>query len=283
MPLMDGHWAPPSGETLWLREWPHPALDLAVSVVLSLYNYGHCILDTLDSLAAQTQRSVELIVVDDASSDGGERRVLGWLESRGKRFPRALVLRHRRNAGLAAARNTGFAAASADWVWVQDADNPLAPRALEQCHRIAVRAHPRVAVVHPLVLTIPEGASPQVFQGEGRPWQRPVFEPANAVDAMALVRRTAWQEVGGYTHIPDGWEDYDFWCCLIDAGWTGLQCPQPLACYRHHGASMTSLHSLPRAAKLEQLLQQRHPWLDCVGRTSGSGTAGTRADDSVSS
>jgi glycosyltransferase involved in cell wall biosynthesis len=240
------------------------------AVVVSLHDYADRILETLDTVAAQTCEPLELVVVDDASSDEGPRLVRRWMEEQAGRFRRCLLLRHLRNAGLAATRNSGFAAASSPWIWVQDADNPIGPRAVAQCLRLAERADPRVAVVHPLLLTIPAGASPQVFQGEGRPWQRSAFVWANCVDAMALVRRSAWEAVGGYVHIPDGWEDYDFWCTLIEAGWHGLQCPQVLAQYRHHGASMTRRTALPRVRALERRLRERHPWLDCLGRT-GSG------------
>jgi len=239
-----------------------------VSVVLSLYNYGHCVLDTLGTVARQTLSRIELVIVDDASTDDGPQRVQLWLQQQVGRFAGARLVQHHHNGGLAAARNTGFAQARAPWVWVQDADNPLAPRALEQCYRLAECVQSHVAVVHPLLLTVPEGASPQVFQGEGRPWQRAIFEPANAVDAMALVRRSAWEDVGGYVHIPGGWEDYDFWCSLIEAGWTGVQCPQALGCYILHPASMTARTVFPNVMRLEQLLQLRHPWLRCVGRTS---------------
>ena len=248
---------------------PQTDVQPVVSVVVSLYNYGHCILDTLATVAAQSLESIELVVVDDASTDEGAPIVEDWLRKHSRRFAGVRLLQHVLNGGLAAARNTGFAQAQASWVWVQDADNPIATRALEQCHRLAARVAARVAVIHPLLITMPEGASPQVFQGEGRPWQKAIFQPANAVDAMALVRHQAWQEVGGYVHIPDGWEDYDFWCSLMDAGWTGVQCPQPLGTYLHHSKSMTSISALPNVRRLEQLLQARHPWLTCVGRTTG--------------
>ena len=57
-----------------------PGRPPVVSVVLSLYNYGHCILDTLASVASQTLAAIELVVVDDASTDAGAERVRSWLE-----------------------------------------------------------------------------------------------------------------------------------------------------------------------------------------------------------
>jgi glycosyltransferase involved in cell wall biosynthesis len=264
------HLQTPSPQWRPLLDLPSPSGGQpVVSVVVSLYNYGHCILDTLSTVAAQSLEAIELVVVDDASTDEGAPIVEAWLRKNSRRFAGVRLLQHVLNGGLAAARNTGFAQAEASWVWVQDADNPLAPRALEQCHRLAERVEAQVAVIHPLLVTMPAGSSPQVFQGEGRPWQKAIFKPANTVDAMALVRRKAWEEVGGYVHIPDGWEDYDFWCSLMDAGWTGVQCPQPLGTYLHHSSSMTAISALPNVRRLEQLLQARHPWLTCVGRTTG--------------
>ena len=124
-----------------------------------------------------------------------------------------------------------------------------------------------MAVIHPLLMIVPEGASKHVFQGNGHPWQKPIFQPANAVDAMALVRRSAWEAVGGYVHIPGGWEDYDFWCTLIDHGWTGVQCPQVLGCYTHHEVSMTARTALPNVSRLQKVLKERHPWLYCDNPT----------------
>jgi GT2 family glycosyltransferase len=78
---------------------------------------------------------------------------------------------------------------------------------------------------------------------------------------MALVRRSAWDAVGGYTHIPGGWEDFDFWCKLIDANWHGVLCPQRLAIYCSHGNSMLATSSQRQVRRLSRLLQARHPWL----------------------
>lgn len=240
-----------------------------VCVVVTLYNYADYILETLNSLRLQSYSDLGLLIVDDSSSDGGDVLVLGWLEEYGREFRRATLLRHRQNAGLAAARNTGFAHACSPWVWVQDADNPLAPWAIQQAHRVAINVAHNVAVIHSLLVTTSEDIDSPPFQGDGRPWQSSGFARANYVDAMALIRHEAWMCVGGYSHIPGGWEDYDFWCKLIEAGWSGVQCPQVLGTYRVHPSSMTSLTSLPDARRLETILKKRHPWLNCEGWTSG--------------
>ncbi len=252
----------PSIKEIW-RFSSSSAEEPIVSVVVSLYNYENCIIETLEKLAAQTLKPLELVVVDDASTDKSQYRVFSWLQENYHYFSSGSLLQHKVNGGLASARNTGFQRAKAPWIWVQDADNPITPKAIESCYCLAKKAASQVAVIHPLLLTVPEGASPDVFQGEGKIWQKGNFYYSNSVDAMALVRREAWNDVGGYVHIPDGWEDYDFWCSLIEKGWTGVNCPQVLAFYTCHAKSMTALTALPNLEKLQQSLQKRHPWLNC--------------------
>ena len=233
------------------------------AVVVSLYNYAGRIVEALNSVAAQTEAVLELVVVDDASSDGGAELVRAWMQAHQTRFSHCLLLRHRRNCGLAAARNSAFYAAHSAWCFVLDADNLLFPAAVATCMNLAAQADGDVAVVHPLLAVEVEAGRPdeeRSLVGFGS-WQKAKFKAGNYVDAMALIRRVAWQRVGGYTHIEGGWEDFDFWCKLVEAHFHGVQCPQILAAYRSHASSMTA-HSTRRLQRpLSITLQNRHPWL----------------------
>ena len=250
----------PQQRTLWSHEGLQPPQG---AIVISLYNYTDHIETALDSAAQQTLDSLELIVVDDASSDDGAARVLAWLERHGQRFARACLLQHQRNAGLAAARNTAFADARSPWCFVLDADNSLEPTALERSLAVAAAAGDRTAVVVPLVEIVRSSAGQSASEGliSLVSWQQQHFLRGNVVDAMALVRRQAWQAVGGYTHIPGGWEDFDFWCALIDAGWHGVLCPERLTTYNRHASSMLQQQTDRHVRRISRLLQARHPWL----------------------
>ena len=233
------------------------------AVVVSLYNYAGRIESALNSVAAQTEEQLELVVVDDASSDGGAELVRAWMQNHQERFSRCLLLRHRRNSGLAAARNTAFNAAHSAWCFVLDADNLLFPAAVSTCMDLAEQVDADVAVVHPLLAVEVEAGRPdeeRSLVGFGS-WQEAKLRNGNYIDAMALIRREAWQRVGGYTHIEGGWEDFDFWCKLVEARFHGVQCPHILAAYRSHASSMT-VHSTRRLQRpLSCTLQGRHPWL----------------------
>ena len=233
------------------------------AVVVSLYNYAGRIEEALNSVATQTEAELELVVVDDASSDGGEEVVNEWMQAHQQRFRRCLLLRHRRNSGLAAARNTAFNAAHSAWCFVLDADNLLFPAAVSTCMNLAEQVDASVAMVHPLLAVEVEAGRPdeeRSLVGFGS-WQEAKLRNGNYIDAMALIRHAAWQRVGGYTHIEGGWEDFDFWCKLVEARFHGVQCPHILAAYRSHASSMT-VHSTRRLQRpLSCTLQDRHPWL----------------------
>ena len=243
------------------------AIPLA-GVVISLHNYGDRIAAALDSVAAQRQHQLELIVVDDASEDDGPDVVKAWMQAHSDLadlpFVRLRLLRHCRNAGLATARNTAFTAALAPWCFVLDADNALYPDAVAGCLALVGDASDALAVVHPLLAVEAEPGRPDDQRSlvSTAAWQRQRMLGGNVVDAMALVRRSAWQAVGGYTHIEGGWEDFDFWCKLIAAGYHGVQCPRVLAVYRSHAMSMSHTATNRSWRALSRTLQQRHPWLN---------------------
>jgi hypothetical protein len=130
------------------------------------------------------------------------------------------------------------------------------------CQALANQAAPGCAVIHSLIRVQAEAGchDPRPLVSD-LPWQQQIFQRGNYIDAMALVHREAWHAVGGYTHIPGGWEDFDFWCCLIDAGYHGQLCPQVLATYTSHGHSMRMVSTGGQQRRISRLLEARHPWL----------------------
>jgi glycosyltransferase involved in cell wall biosynthesis len=94
-----------------------------VSVVIPLYNRAHMIERALRSVQQQSFGDLEIIVVDDASRDGGAETIAG-------RDPRLRILHHQANRGAAAARNTGIGAARGHYVAFLDSDDEWLPRKL---------------------------------------------------------------------------------------------------------------------------------------------------------
>lgn len=215
-------------------------------------------------MRAQTISPLDLIVIDDASTDDSLAVARCWAEEQAGtgHFNRILVLRNRTNQGLARTRNVGFDAAETEYVAPLDADNRLLP---EFCATpLAALRTTHAAFAYTKIQSF--GGTNHVIGTEDFVPMR--FVQANYIDAMALVAKDAWAAVGGYTHIQQGWEDYDFWCCCAESGIWGVHIPDVLAEYRFHNASMlrttTEVGENKRAVVRE--LESRHPWLSIIDR-----------------
>ena len=97
------------------------------SVIIPVYNIAPYVEECLQSMAVQTFADWEAVVVDDGSTDASAA-IADSFAARDSRFR----VVHRPNGGLAAARNTGLAAAGGDYVLFLDGDDTLAPAALER-------------------------------------------------------------------------------------------------------------------------------------------------------
>ncbi|MGY3576848.1 glycosyltransferase family 2 protein [Bradyrhizobium sp. USDA 4504] len=234
----------------------HQELGPICSVVVASYNYASFVKDTLGSVAAQTYAPLELIIVDDASTDVSTEVIRDWMEIHQTRFKRCLLLRHKVNQGLAQTRNTAFQAAQGKHVFVLDSDNLLFSRCIAR--HVEVMERTEAAVVY---------AQSEWFDavrrvGPSDLWDAERLKTGNYVDAMALVSRAAWESVGGYSHFDMmGWEDYDLWLKFIEVGYEGVFIPEILCRYRVHGNSMNRVESLPKKARMEVEMTLRHPWL----------------------
>ncbi|GJE58340.1 glycosyltransferase family 2 protein [Methylobacterium trifolii] len=227
-----------------------------VTVAVSLFNYERFIVDALDSVHGQTHSDLDLVVVDDRSTDRGLEAVSAWMASHHARFRRARLLRHRRNGGLSAARNTAFADARTEAVFVLDADNQLYPSAIEKLAAILDRTGAAVAYSQIEVFGNERGL------GQGAEWDRDLFRIGNYVDAMALIAKRAWAMVGGYGPLDLGWEDYDLWLSFIEHGLHGVYVPEVLCRYRVHGQSMLRTVTDIRQERVRAQIAYRHPWVD---------------------
>jgi glycosyltransferase involved in cell wall biosynthesis len=112
---------------------------MQISVVIPLYNKCKTIRRALESVFAQSVQPLEIIVVNDGSTDGSERMI----EPSNSTIIR---LAHQTNAGVSAARNKGIEMANGDWIAFLDADDEWKPDFLETMQLLA-RTYPQCSVV----------------------------------------------------------------------------------------------------------------------------------------
>ncbi len=232
-----------------------------VTVIITSHNYETLIVEALESVRSQTIANLDLIVVDDVSTDQSVTTILDWASRHAGRFNRLLVLASCENAGLGGARNIAVSASETPWFLSLDADNRLLPDA---CEALLATADPLTAYVYPCLREF-GGSSARDVVGTlpARPLQ---LVSGNYIDAMALVARWAWSAAGGYYVGRDimGWEDYDLWCTLAEMGLRSTHLPEIVAEYRVHEQSMTNsvTERSEHRARVVAFVTERHPWLD---------------------
>lgn len=183
-----------------------------VSVVIPTYNRERTIVRAVQSVLAQTMGDLEVLVVDDGSTDGTEALVRGIGDSR------VIFLRpYEGNRGPAAARNAGIRAAKGPYVSFQDSDDEWAADKLEKQLR-ALEASPEVGVVYGTIkVTSPSKVKlepdPKVFPKDGDMHIK-LLERSMVGTPVALVRRSLLEKVGGFDEGLRSIEDWDLFLRL---------------------------------------------------------------------
>jgi glycosyltransferase involved in cell wall biosynthesis len=232
-------------------------LSAQVCVIIPLYNYANYIAECLDSVLNQDMHSLSLIVIDDASVDGGGDIAKNVLSKSRDRFAVARVVRHRRNQGLSMARNSGIVWSSEPFLFMLDADNRIRPPALSRLLEALLSSQAKFAYSQLWMF----GSKNEI--GIADIWDSERIAWGNYIDAMALIRRQALLSAGGYGVLADdhGWEDFDLWCRFAELGHRGVYLPELLCEYRVHGSSMLRTRTDLHAHSLMMEMALRHPAL----------------------
>jgi len=236
----------------------HQKLNVSeVTVVVPSYNYGHFLIEALESVKDQTLLNIDLVIVDDCSTDNSIELALKWINKHKGRFNRVVLLKNTGNSGLALTRNVGFFHSESLFVIPLDPDNKLLPNFAIDC--LTKIKESGAAFVYPNI---------QRFGDDDKVIGVHSYDPmrlvnGNYIDAMALIRLSAWAYVGGYQHLKFGWEDYDLWCRFIEHGLVGEHIDEILAKYRVHNQSMLNqvTNRTENKSKVKADIQSRHPWL----------------------
>ncbi len=220
----------------------HPGAFARVSVICPLYNHARVVGRALASLAAQGFADWELVVCDDASTDGSVEAVEAFMADHPS-LP-ALLVRHPVNRGLpAATRNTALSVARGEYLLALDSDNELYPHCLERLVG-ALDADPGAAFAYGILEQF-DRSGPLGLSGFFG-WEPERLVQDNYIDALALIRRSALAELDGYSEDRRlfGWEDYDLWCRIAERGGRAAHVPEIVARYRVAAGSTLSLTNL---------------------------------------
>lgn len=210
-----------------------------VSVIVPAYEAERFLAEALESALSQDHPDVEVVVVDDGSTDA--------TAAIAETFPVTLLRREHR--GPAAARNAGLGEARGAFVTVHDADDvwPSDRLSRQVAH---LEAHPDLD----LVLGLTE---PFVTPGDAVPVHFPETPgglPLPAVAGTMLARRRVFDAIGGWDEALPSSEDVDWLARAKDAGFRAATLDHVLLHYRIHAAN-TSRHTTANHAAMLRLLR----------------------------
>jgi glycosyltransferase involved in cell wall biosynthesis len=215
-----------------------------LAIVIPIYGHPSLLLDAIESaLRQQTSHEYRIVLVNDGCPSPQSDRVCRLYALQ---HPARILYVHKRNGGLATARNRGVRIALDTWpsvraVYLLDADNRLHPHVLERCYAL-LQTDPDAGWIFPDVHMF--GSSREFCDTTGD-FSRLQLLAANYCEAGSMVRREVFESGVAYDEAmkpsgvcPMGYEDWDFWLQCIAAGFKGRHGPELGFRYRKRPESM---------------------------------------------
>lgn len=200
-----------------------------VSVVIPAYNSVDYLPDALESALGQTFSDIEVIIVNDGSSDHTDQWVLSQTDPR-------ITLISQENLGKSAARNRGISQSQGEYIAFLDADDIWEPTKLEkqvQC----LDADPDIGLVYTWTALADEAGLPTgrilASEAEGMVWKALILKNILTCGSTPVVRRQCFDTVGVFSQKLPLAQDWDMWI-RIAAGYNFAVIKQPLVRYRKH-------------------------------------------------
>lgn len=203
-----------------------------ISVVMAVFNGGELLKETIESILTQSYSDFEFIVVDDGSQDHSVALVSSYND------PRIRLLQPGRQASQSRCLNIGVEASLGEWIARIDADDPAHPRRLELMASVLDQADGYGVV----------GSDIRVIFDDARAvWEDVPMPNPSLIDltdrlgyhnpiahSSVLIRKAAFEKVGGFDPALDLVNDYWLWGKIVKAGWKLGKVPVVLQAKRVH-------------------------------------------------
>lgn len=222
-----------------------------VSVVVPCFNSGATISRTIESIRSQTHSNIEIIIVNDDSTDSDTKRILLGLEKQDCR-----VLNHDLNRGLPAARNSGFAISKGDFVLFLDSDDWIESQTIEKMLDAIPFGHKKFFIYCDLTF---EGERQGNSIREFRPFSQLVI---NRLPYCILVPKLFIDSNELYCEaFRSGLEDWDLNLSLIEANFLPVRVNEPLFHYNVNRRGMFASSTGKQYFSIWRFIRARHPSL----------------------
>ena len=199
-----------------------------ISVIIPCYNHGEYVGEAVESALSQTIQDIEIIIVNDGSTDESTNRLLaGYSEQK----TTVLTIPHQ---GLTSARNAGIRESHGEYILPLDADDKIGSRYAEEAARI-LDSDVNAGIVY---------CEAEMFGEKTGRWDLREYSLReelieNQIFCSAFFRKQDWEAAGGYNpNMLYGYEDWDLWLSLIEMGRSVHKLPDVHFFYRVRKDSM---------------------------------------------
>ena len=201
-----------------------------VSIVIPAYNHARYLDEAIRSVLAQDYPNVELVVIDDGSTDD-THEVL-------QKYTGQFQIIRQQNSGQSATLNRGWQISSGNILGYLSADDTLHAHAVSSAVA-ALEKNPNAVAVYPdFCLIDPSSAVVRTVNATGFDYRRVITEFECPPGPGAFFRRNAWQTTGGWNPALKQMPDFDFWLRL-GLGGDLIHIAEVLAGFRVHPGSLT--------------------------------------------
>lgn len=218
------------------------ATPLLLSVVIPNHNYGRFVGEAIASVAAQTYGPIELIVVDDASTDNSVEEIHKALDA-ADALDSTMLIALEENAGKLGALNRALEFVHGHYFIILDSDDILLPdyaaRTIAELEK-ARAEDPSIAFLYTDCMLINQ-AGEQIDRGKSAAWDAALLERYSFVPEPALTLAAPVLDAAPYDEAIRKGTKHHKWKRIVANGWNGRHLAEPLFCYRMHDANLSGI------------------------------------------
>ena len=213
-----------------------------LSVVIPNYNYAAYVAEAISSIAAQDYAPIELIVVDDASTDNSVEVIEQALAGAGNLHSTRLIALEE-NIGKLGALNRALAHVTGHYFVIHDSDDVLTPgyatRTIAELEA-ARAADPSIAIVYTDCMLI-SASGETLDRGKSAAFDPALLDRYSFIPEPAMCLAAPVLDAAPYDEAIRKGTKHHKWKRIVANGWTGLHIPEPLFCYRMHDANLSGI------------------------------------------
>lgn len=223
-----------------------------VTIVMTVYNAGKFLKPAIDSILSQTYKNFEFIIINDGSTDNSEKVIKSYVD------PRIRFI-NQTNHGLAYSLNKGFSLARGEFIARMDQDDISLPSRLEKELQL-IALDPTIGVVGTFFTYIDEEtSSPSItitMPTLDIDLKRTLYLVNPFGHGSTMIRKTAWEQAGGYRTDYGPTEDNILWATIAD-NWAFRVIPEVLYWYRINTRGMSALRNAEQQEFAKKIINEQ--------------------------